>query len=502
VPRRQITNHWKWFGALVLGGQLIWLLVVSIHLHQRFSLTSDFAVFFQAWHAIAHGQFSPTTTVYRTAPFLTNHFELLIYPLALFEFIDPSGLILLVLQDLAIVGAELVAFLWILDLLPEGWIESPRARNAVAGGALIVLAVDPWVYWSGAFDFHLEAFATLFAVLAARSFWADKRLQGFAWSAATLCCGTVESTVLVGLGAAFLLTRRQLWREGVILIGSVVAWVVSLSAAGYDVGSQLASNYAYLTGSPPGAAVHASQVVVALLRHPRRVAHMLIVKRTHLWQIVGGAGTLGLVTGVGLPIAVAVLLPAALNAQLSVVEPEASFQVLPVLVFFPVAGVLALRWLSRQRVSAVRRAAVVLGVAAVVQTAVLALIFVPRSEPYFARTDAGAAQTLASVLSRTPADAEVIASNGMIGRFAGRTWIYAYELPTAAEGTVPVRSRTVEFVLSVSQGLETSLPSATASAIHQIEQRLGAHPIATGDGIFAFVWHPGPGISRVALPGL
>jgi hypothetical protein len=76
------------------------------------------------------------------------------------------------------------------------------------------------------------------------------------------------------------------------------------------------------------------------------------------------------------------------------------------------------------------------------------------------------------------------------------------EVASKAEGSVPVHTPTVVFVLSVSQGRETSYPSATEAALGQIEHRLHARPLAVRAGIEAFVWHPPPGAGRITLPGL
>ena len=504
MPRRQTdtTFLWKCTGAAVLAIQLAWLLFESTRLFGRFSLTSDFALYYQAWHLVAAGHLSPAGTIYRSAPFLTNHFELLIYPLSLFEFLDPGGFILLVLQDVATVAVELVAFFWILELVAAGWGAGERARHLVVSGALIVLAVDPWIWWASAFDFHLEVFATLFGLLAARALWRRRWRAGCAWAAVTLCCGTTESIMLIGLGLALVVSRRDLWRQGIALAAAAVAWVLSLSALGYDSGSQLAPLYGYLTNAAPGSTVHLPQVIFGVLRHPHRVAEMLSSKRTHLWEILGGASLLGIASSIGLPITLALLIPAALNAQLSVVEPEASFQILPVLLFVPVGSVLVLCWLSRRPKAAWRTAGALLGVAALVETVVLSVVWVPRSDSYFRRTDPQAARVLSSVLARTPPGAEVIASNGFVGRFADRPWVYPFWLPTSAPGSVPVKTKTVEFVLSGSEAIETTPPGTTAAAVAEIRTRLHAKLLLRSAGIWVFLWHPAPGVHEVTLPGL
>ncbi len=497
--QRERRVPWLTIGAMVLVGQLAWLVLQSVHVYDRFSLTSDFGLFYQAWHAIAGGHLDPTSTIYRTNPFVENHFELLVYPLALLEWIDPGGFILLVLQDLATVAAELVAFVWVLEILSEHWGAGRRSRNLVAAGALIVVAFDPWIWWSSAFDFHVEAFATLFALLATRSLWNRRWVCAVVFTVLTLSCGTVESVVLIGLGAGLVLSRRHLWRQGVALAAAAVAWVLALDATGFDKGSQLSTLYEYLTpGSGPN--VHITQVVLGVFRHPHLVFDMVKEKRTDLWQTMAGAGLIGLASSIGIAVAAVLFVPAVLNEQVSVVQPEAAFQVLPIYVVFPVGAALLLCWLSR-RDRPWRLAGAVIGLAALVEAVIVGVVWIPRAAPYFVRTDDAAAKVLDGVLARTPPGAEVVASNGFVGRFADRPWVYALEEPVGGS-SVPVRSKVVEFVLSDSQGLETTPKATTEAAIGQVEHRLHARRTLAKAGIEVFIWHPAAGVRRFTLPGL
>jgi hypothetical protein len=497
--RREATR-WRRLGAVVLAGQLAWLLVQSVHLWHRFALTSDFALFFQAWHLIAHGQLSPTSTLYRTNPFLQNHLELFLYPLALFEPLDPGGFVLLVLQDLATVAAELVAFSWIVELVRTHWGAGDRTARLVLGGALLVVAADPWVWWSDAFDVHLEIFAALFALLAARSLWNRRWVAGAIWTVLTLSCGTVESVALIGIGVGLAISGRRLWRQGLALAVLAVAFVLVFDALGFDKGSELATTYGYLAGAAPRAPLRATQVALGALDHPHLVLQMFEAKRRDIWQALAGPGLVGVASSLGLPVALALLVPAVLNAQASVIQPEAAFQIFPVFLLLPVGGALVLCWLSR-RSRPFRLAALVLGAAAVVETALLAVVWIPRAGPYFVRTSPRAAAVVARALAMTPPGAEVIASNGLVGRFAARPWVFALEAPVGS-GTVPVRAPVVEFVLSFRQGLETTPLAATRAAIAQVEHRLGARQVLDSAGIHVFLWHPGPSVRSLTLPGL
>ncbi len=502
--QRRLANRpvvpWKTVALVVFLGQFVWLLVLSVHLWHRFSLTSDYALFYQAWHLIAGGHLSPTSTLYRTNPFLQNHLELFIYPLALFEYVDPGGFVLLVLQDLATVAAELVTFFWIAELVRDHWGAGARTKELVFGGALVVLAIDPWIWWSDAFDVHLEIFAALFALLAARSLWNRHWVAGTIWAVLTLSCGTVESVALLGIGVGLVISGRRLWRPGLALGVVTVAWVLVFDALGFDKGSQLATTYGYLATPAPGAQVHAVQVALGALRHPHLVLDMFNQKRRDIWQALAGPGLFGVVSALGLPVAAVLIVPAVLNAQASVIQPEAAFQIFPVFLFVPVGCILALTWLSR-RSRPWRLAALVVGLAALAESVVLGVVWIPRSTPYFVRTSAPAAAVLSRALAATPPDAEVIASNGFIGRFAARPSVYALEAPVGG-GTVPVTASVVEFVLSYRQGLETTPLANTRAAIDQIEHRLGARQVIDSAGIHVLVWHPPAGVRRVTLPGL
>jgi hypothetical protein len=128
-------------------------------------------------------------------------------------------------------------------------------------------------------------------------------------------------------------------------------------------------------------------------------------------------------------------------------------------------------------------------------------VWIPRSVPYFVRTDDPAATVLNGVLAHTPPGAEVVASNGFVGRFANRPWVYSVEEPVSGY-SVPVRSKVVEFVLSDSQGLETTEKATTEAAIGQVEHRLHARRTLSKAGIEVFIWHPPAGVHRFTLPGL
>ena len=90
-------------GLCAFAVQLIVLLLVSVKLYDRYDLTRDFAIYQQSWWLIAHGHLNPFDSV-DGFPFIKSHFELIMWPLSLLYWVHHSGVTLLWVQDVALVG--------------------------------------------------------------------------------------------------------------------------------------------------------------------------------------------------------------------------------------------------------------------------------------------------------------------------------------------------------------------------------------------------------------
>ena len=150
--RRGETLFWvRRIGYIVLSLKLIAFLTWSFLLYSHFSLTPDSAQYLQAWYLIAHGDLNPYDTVGSFA-FWQNHAEFIMWPIALLYWVFPSGVQLLWLQDICVVGAELVAFTWLCEIALR--YRGGREAQWLAGAGLVLLAVNPWSWWTVSFDFH------------------------------------------------------------------------------------------------------------------------------------------------------------------------------------------------------------------------------------------------------------------------------------------------------------------------------------------------------------
>jgi hypothetical protein len=107
-----------------------------------------------------------------------------------------------------------------------------------------------------------------------------------------------------------------------------------------------------------------------------------------------------------------------------------------------------------------------------------------------------AAATLAAVQARIPASAEVIASQGVVGRFSGRADVH--EL--AHTGSTPITSRDVWFVITPSAGVELEPVASALALIGKLAGPLHATLVAHGHGVWAFRWRPPPGVRTLRIP--
>jgi hypothetical protein len=184
------------------------------------------------------------------------------------------------------------------------------------------------------------------------------------------------------------------------------------------------------------------------------VLRALWAKRVDVLANLAPAGLLGLGYLRLLPLMLVVLLANTLSSGARFAEPL--FQTLPVYLLLPVGSVAVLAWLAARY----RRTALVLAALLAVQAVGWAVVWGPRTPAQWLRVSAPAAATLAAVQARIPATAEVIASQGVVGRFSGRRDVH--EL--AHTGSTPVTSADVWFVITPTTGVELE-PVAGALAL-------------------------------------
>jgi len=485
-PLRRVRR----IGYALLGLQLAGLLAWSSILYGRFSLTWDYATYHQAWFLIAHGNLNPYSTL-AGLPFWQNDGEFAVWVLAPFYWIWPHDLLLLWLQDVAMVCAEAVALIWMCELAQR--YRAGRDAAWFAGAGLVLLLANPWVWWAVSFDFHEETLIIPFAVLAARDLIKGRR-RAWVWVAAVLVAGAPTATYVIGLGLGGVLAGRRSRVMGAAMACTGVGYSLLIVLVHADLGVPLAKHYAYLAvGGPPTGYVARNltlfDLAKGILSHPSGVLRTFWAKRTDVVANLAPAGLLGLGSLMVLPLMLVVLLANILSPGLQFSEPL--FQSLPVYIFLPVGTIAVLGWLARRH----RRTALLLAGLVAAQALGWAAVWGPQTRGEWLRVPRSTAATLSDIEALIPASAEVVVSQGVSGRLSGRADIETIFGP----GTMPVHGETW-FVITPLSGIEVQSTASAMAFIGELAGPLHATLVTHANGVWAFRWSPPPGVHTVTVP--
>ncbi len=487
LRRRVRIAGWVAFALWAAG-----LCLYSTVLYHHFLLGEDFGQYNQAWTLIGQGHLDPFNTVYGF-PFVRSNFELVLWPLAFVYLVFPHPIVLLWIQDLSVAGTGLVTYLWVGDILERARV-TLWPTVLVAAGVVIVTVTNPSMYETVAFDFHMEATAALFVVLAARDLWRGRTTRAWVFVAITLLCGTFSAVVIVGLGLSALLAGLRTRRSGILLLVTGVGWTVLVDLLHVNVGSSI-SNYAYLAGRSSLVGVGGMVALAgSIAAHPARIVDQLRHRLSEIWFLIRPYGVIGLASAWGFGVPAVVVVTSSLNSSVNFLEPFQNFAALP---FLLVGTVIVLIWLSsRFRLGAVL--AVLVGIAILTQALVWGTAKSSFDARWFIdRVGQPQAAQLQAALDKTPANAEVIATISVMGRFCGRESCQIF-YPDVAR---PVTNRTVVFVLAPHYEPTTSAIRSDR-AITYIHDVLHARTLVDADGIAALEWHAPPATTEVTIPTL
>ena len=494
---RPVLGRVRW---AAFGLQLAGLLAFSTFQYARYALTKDFAGYAQAWWAIGRGHLDPWSTAFGIR-FWRNNAEFAMWALSLLYHLSPHPVVLLWVQDVVVVATELVAFGWIAAYLGRSRL-SRRAAALVAAGSLVALLLDPWVYETIAFDFHVEVFAALFVVLAGRDLWAGRRRRLWIWVPLALASEALGGAYVIGVGISGVLAGKRTRATGLLLITAGLGWMLLLGALGGDGfgGRGIDLWYGYLVG-PHAVHVGVLGILAGVLRHPDLVAHMIALRWVVVAEFLAVAGIVGVASPWGFGPALVVFVPNILNADPDFVRILQSFQSWPAIPFVLVGSVMVL--VGATTAPGIRREVAIAG--AVTWALVLfeaTAIVLPTVPKYWIAVSAPAAAELAAIRRETPVGTEVVASNGVIGRFGLRPYVYplGYSPRTAAYGSlrpIPVKSSTVLFIITSRQGVGELSHAETMAALSYVEKRLHARLLADRYGIYVLKWSPPRGTTEI-----
>ncbi len=489
VPRWLVRLGWTLF---VL--QLAYLMGFSLLQYHRFALTIDYVSYQQAFYSIAHGHLNPVDTAHHRASIWLNDGDSFVWPLAILGIpFGGNGLVLLWLQDLAIVGTGAVAFSWVLDLTRRPSWPSRLSPIWVVGTCLVLLIANPWSYWTAAFDFHSEPLGAFFLILAARSLERGRFRSCAVWAVCTMLCGALMAAMVAGLGISALLAGRKWRRAGLALVASGVGGIVILASVGLKGGGTPALEYGYLaTGSSSvPSALGTGSLALGILRHPGQVLETIWNHRLNIFANLAPAGLVGVLTPWGFGVPFVVLLANTLASYILFGSP--GFQNFPLYGFVVFGTAFFLARLGRGHSWGPPAAKWLCG-ALLISSLFWSIVWVPQTYRQWIHVSSAAARVLARVEADVPPNAEVIVSQGVSGRFSNRKDIYML-----GPGTIPVHANPVYFVVAPYQGIEGPVDQ-TLGLLWSIAGTLHTRLVTAGAGVWAFRWDPPPNVRAVTLP--
>jgi hypothetical protein len=388
-----------------------------------------------------------------------------------------------------------VALSWMAEIVDVG-LRTDRRRRVLVWGCVAATVADPFLYYSAAYDFHSEVLAALFVLVAARALWAGRIRQ--LWVAVPLALVTsgLSALYLAGVGAAGALAGRRSRRAGAVVAAMALAWVVVVALAGgaeFGYAHSLGGWYGYLVG-PHHGPVTAFAVARGALSHPFTALHMLATRWVAVLDLLLAAGLVGVVWPWAWPVVLVVVVPSALNANAAFVSPQAAFQNFAALPLVAVGSVAVVVRLLEHDARG-RRAAAAAAVSGIGLLVLGATLF-PRLPADWLSVRPVASVALARADHAAPADAELVVSWGVAGRFASRADLRGY----GPKHVFPVDRALVVFVIAPGQGIYGVAPAAARRAISVVRTQLHARLLVEGGGVEAFAWRPPPGTASVTLP--
>lgn len=478
--------------------QFLWIFSFSLREYADGVLTLDFAIFNQARWSIAHGNLNPVDSL-NGFQYWRSHGEFIMWPVALATKVlpGPGALWLLLLQDAAIFGCGWMTLRISQEIIGKQEDQRQRCILGIFVSSLILL--NPWIYETGAFDFHFEALGTFFSLLALSDLRTGRYRRVTLWSVLVLSTGAVSAFYLVGVGiAGFLSYRSVRYKAALAVLLGGLGWILLLGALNANEGSFLAAGYGYLAGPAHGTGnFSVAGIAHAALTHPTAALRQLLRVSQDIWANLSPVGIIGILSPLGFGITLTVLLPNSLYHGTLFAVP--GFQNFPVYPFVLIGTVQVLTLAGRGR--AMRGHPIVLRRAACACLASLsvgwALAWLPEYPSQWLRVTPAGAAALAEARQIIPRSAEVVASQGVVGRLSGRRWVYAI---SGSPLTVPIRAKLVFFVVTPSQGIEEPVQNSE-SLLAQIATIPGSQLLEHRAGVWVFSWSPPASVKSVKLQG-
>jgi hypothetical protein len=458
------------------------------------ALNSDFAIFYQCWSLLVHGNLNPFSTMV-AQPFWKDHFATAMWPVGLFGLISHSQMVLKLIQDFASAGADYVGALWTLAILRRTGVRTVVAAVLLAS-AIVSLLMNPWTYYTDAFDFHFYTISELFMVASLYSFYIGRRTIGLLCALGVCTGGDVNATYVAGLGASIVLGNRRYWKDGLAVMVGAVAIVVGMHAAGAGTGSGLSRGYGYLIASGQGSGIGVLGIGQGIISHPFTVLGTLWDNRIRIYDNLGPNGWIGYFCPWVIGPWTVLLLENMLYHGLGGIG--ASRFSLPGFQFgvgyaaLPPAATWVIVWVGRR----LRNEIAMYALAGLVALNALGwgLVWLPDLKTTFIRIPLSLSREVYRIGKETPDAIQLSASQGIVGGISARPYVGQF----FGIFTYVVYTHHIRFVITPYSGTEVATVEESADAIAEFLDSKHTHVIRASNLLWMFDYDAG-GRTRLRL---
>ena len=480
-------------GAL-FAAKAIALFAFSCYEVAHGALSFDFAIFFQAWTLIARGELNPYSTIIGQ-PFWKDHVATAMWPLAIGGLVTRSPLFLKAVQDIASASADFIGALWTLDILRSANVR-PRTAWALLIAALASLVLNPWTFYGDAFDFHFHTIAALLLMASLWSFYKGKRLTGVLCALGMCSGGDASATYAFGVGISVALAERRLWKEGLFVAVASLAIVVAMHAIGGGTGSGLSGGYGYLTSTGAGPQTSVLSIISSIVRNPSVVLGVLWRDRLHVYANLGPDAWIGFFSPWAIGPWSVMLLVNGLHQSFHGAPSQVSlpgFQFSTGYALLAPSTTFVILWLERR----LRNERFMLAAAMLVTANAIgwAIAWLPAMPARWVRTPVDLANEIDRVDRSTPDDVQVLASDGIVGDVAARSFVEQF----LGRFDYQLYSRRLRIILTPYSGIQVTTIEEDADTIAQLLDSGRSEIVRTSNTIWVFDYRPGDREASIRL---
>ncbi len=478
----------SWLITALFVVQLLALVTVNYREFLHFGLTIDYAYFEQTFWLLAHGHLNPYPSSMNMS-FWRNHFELLMWPLALLYWLWPQGPVLLIIQDIAAVAAEWFAFKIIQRIVQNSSVPL-LWEQILTFCAAVILTFNPWVWWAESFDFHFHAIEACLVTAGLWAFFENRVKWGYILMILTLLASQVSTTYLIPAGVTMFFMGRVRRRHGFIIALLGLAWFLMTEHLGVNGLAVVSSGHGSSASSVSGSHLpRAAGGLIAIMLHPLSMVRAVAGVWKNILANLGPVGYLGLLSPWGL-VPLLVIVETALAGGPLFTQPSDNTIAMWALVLIG-----TIIWINRVYLWSRWMGYLTLGLLLVNFTgwAIMGYGVLPTK---YTMTSEATAQTLSDALRSIPANAEVVASQGILGRVATRDYVYSFNAP----GVPIVSTKPIYFVISPYQGINVLSAPTIAWRLQYVVDNLHAKVVLHRHHIWILRWLPPLRIRSLSWP--